>query len=732
MAWPVPQDYNEAVQDPAVSFADSDLRAGTAATDALGLPRPCSGNFADVYEVRCPGGTWAVKCFTRQVAGLRQRYAAVSDHLARARLPFGVKFHYLEQGIRVSGRWFPVVKMRWVEGWTLNEFVRANLDKPALLEALGHIWQRMAGRLREADVAHGELQHGNVLLVPGSSAQSLAVKLIDYDGMYVPALADKPSGEVGHPNYQHPQRLREGTYGPDVDRFGLLVVAAALRCLRAGGRGLWERYDNGDNLLFKEADFADPHQSPLFAELLRLDDAVARAAAARLMAAAQQPLAQTPLLEEVFPDRPVAATPPPLPAPAAQPVTTAEAFRFDTEDAGVGKRKRRKRKSALPLALGMGLALAGGLAWWATRPTSRPRENYVAVRDTKPTAPQTTAKVEPHHTGQGSRKEKPPETEPNTRPGDNGTPPPGSEPDAPVRQLAWTLDNAHAGTVRRLAVSPNGTQVLTAGYDGMVRLWDLASHKQLRRLYGHRSSNVHAVAFLPGNRAVSAGADKGLRVWDLSKGKQIDTWAGGETYHLAVSIDGHRLLSCGPNGPALVWDTAEGTVVHRLDVGGGGASNGAFSRDGRLAATVGADGFVRVWDVAKGTEVIKFDKGRGGEGVAFSPDGKQLLAAQDKTLRLWDVPTGTDRLRLEGHTQGVYAVAFSPDGRRAVSASGDRTVRVWDLATGEEVARLTGHAGWIGDVAFLAGGRNVLSASEDHSLRLWPLQPPSLPTRSAR
>jgi hypothetical protein len=316
MAWPVPQDFNEAVQSPASSFADPELRAGAAVTDALGIPRPCSGNFADVYQVRCPGAAWAVKCFTRQVAGLRERYAAVSDHLGRARLPFGVDFQYVERGIRVGGAWFPVVKMRWVEGLTLNEFVRDNLDKPALLDALGHIWLRMARRLREADVAHGDLQHGNVLLVPGSSAQSLKVKLIDYDGMFVPALAGKPSGEVGHPNYQHPQRLRQGGYGPEVDRFGLLVVATALRCLQAAGRPLWERYDNGDNLLFTEADFANPHQSPLFAELLQLQDSAARVAAARLMAAAQKPLEQTPLLEEVFPEKSAAAAPPPLPAPA--------------------------------------------------------------------------------------------------------------------------------------------------------------------------------------------------------------------------------------------------------------------------------------------------------------------------------------------------------------------------------------------------------------------------------
>ena len=115
MAWPLSQDYNEAIQDPGLCFADDDLRAAQAVTNALGLPMPCSGNFADVYEVRSQdsGRRWAVKCFTRQVPGLRERYATISDHLRQARLPFAVEFQYLEQGIRVGGRWYPVLKMDW-------------------------------------------------------------------------------------------------------------------------------------------------------------------------------------------------------------------------------------------------------------------------------------------------------------------------------------------------------------------------------------------------------------------------------------------------------------------------------------------------------------------------------------------------------------------------------------------------------------------------------------------
>jgi WD40 repeat protein len=301
MAWPLSQDYNEAVQAPHLCFADDDLRASRAATDALGLPVPRSGNFADVYEMRgeATGRRWAVKCFTRQVPGLRQRYRQISAYFAGSRLPFAVGLQYLEQGIRVRGHWNPVLKMDWVEGLLLNEFVRESLDKPQVLEALADLWVRLAHRLRRAGVAHGDLQHGNVLLVPGSRPGALTLKLVDYDGMFVPALAGRPSGEVGHPAYQHPQRLREATYGPEVDRFPLLVIYVSIRALMVGGRGLWDRYDNGDNLLFREQDLSSPRESALVWELVRLNDPELRRLADRLSRAAYKPLDQVPHLEDL-------------------------------------------------------------------------------------------------------------------------------------------------------------------------------------------------------------------------------------------------------------------------------------------------------------------------------------------------------------------------------------------------------------------------------------------------
>lgn len=311
MNWPHSDDFNEAVQNPHLSFADPDLRGGQPCTNALGLPTPSSGAFADVYQFTGADGhtQWAVKCFTRPVADLAIRYAAIFRHLDHLHLPFLVPFTFQAQGIQVGGCWYPIVKMEWVEGLLLNEFVRDSLDKSSRLEALFAIWSRLLGSLQEKEIAHCDLQHGNVFLVPGRKTSSLAVKLVDYDGMFVPDLAPCPPAEVGHPAFQHPQRAQIRAYGPEVDRFSALVVATALRCLLVGGQELWRRHDNGANLLFREADLAHPEASALFRELAQLDDALARNLVATLAQGCRGALDLVPPLQAILDAKPLRLAP---------------------------------------------------------------------------------------------------------------------------------------------------------------------------------------------------------------------------------------------------------------------------------------------------------------------------------------------------------------------------------------------------------------------------------------
>lgn len=300
--WPGASQYHEAIQNPRLAFGDAELREGTPLRNPLGMPAPFAGAFADVYQIVCPSGdTWAVKCFKREVHDLRDRYRLISESLRQSRLPFMVDFQYLDEGVRIEHQAYPIVKMRWVEGLALNEFVEGSLGDPGMLDQLLRLWIRVAARLRAAGIAHGDLQHGNVLLVPHGDHGQLALRLIDYDGMYVPSLAGCGSREFGHPNYQHPAR-DSSSHGPELDRFSNLAICAAIGCLRFGGRRLWERYDNGENLLFRESDYRDPAASPLFRELWALRDPECRGLVGRLALATRRPLVTTPLVEELIVD----------------------------------------------------------------------------------------------------------------------------------------------------------------------------------------------------------------------------------------------------------------------------------------------------------------------------------------------------------------------------------------------------------------------------------------------
>lgn len=265
MSWPTGQEYSDAIQNPRSAFEDAELQGGRIETDRLGLPKPRSGSFAVVYRIDCGARSWAVKCFTREVPDQQARYAAISSHLRALNVPYMVGFDYLPRGIRIRGQWYSILKMEWVSGESLIRYVDANLRDPASLMRLAARWVAMLGALRTAGIAHGDLQHGNVLVV-GSD-----LKLVDYDGMFVPALAGTGATEVGHPNYQHPGRASL-VFGPTLDNFSSWTVYVSLVALSLDP-SLWSRVKAGDEcLLFRASDFAAPETSQVFAALTSSSD----------------------------------------------------------------------------------------------------------------------------------------------------------------------------------------------------------------------------------------------------------------------------------------------------------------------------------------------------------------------------------------------------------------------------------------------------------------------------
>ncbi len=300
MAWPSLQDYNEAVQSPRIVFNDPALQGGVPESTKLGLPKVITGNFACVYRLRATKAEWAVRCFHRRYADQRDRYAAVSSVLKRRRLPYTVGFGYQQRGIRIRGQWYPILKMEWVRGVLLNNWVEANLSKPKAIEALAVEWLAMVRALSEAGIAHGDFQHGNIIVVDGRKRPQL--RLVDYDGMFVPALRGMRSNETGHPNFQHPHRMASH-FGPRLDHFASWVVYLSLRALSVDPT-LWEKTTRGDEaLLFKKKDFEFPAQSRTFALLKLVKDKKVRALADKFRKVVRVPLSQVPSLDVLTPKK---------------------------------------------------------------------------------------------------------------------------------------------------------------------------------------------------------------------------------------------------------------------------------------------------------------------------------------------------------------------------------------------------------------------------------------------
>ncbi len=322
--FPTGGEYAEALQHTHLCFQHPELKgAKPDIIKALRLPKAISGAFASVFCLTSPssGRRYAVKCFTRHVPDQELRYEAISTQLAgltpgTLSQQWKMGFEYLPNAIRVGAEHFPVLKMDWVEAVTLSSWLDGHHQDSTAVNLLADRFADLTADLDSHGIAHGDLQHGNLLVAADGT-----FRLVDYDGMFVPALSGHGGTERGHRNYQSPARGNDD-FGAEVDRFSAWVIYLALKAV-AADPGLWSQLHEADGefLLLTEGDFKSPSTSPRFPVLLSHRDRTVSGLADQVRALSYQPLEALPPLSHALPTAAAgsfAATPGPTPVVPTQ------------------------------------------------------------------------------------------------------------------------------------------------------------------------------------------------------------------------------------------------------------------------------------------------------------------------------------------------------------------------------------------------------------------------------
>ncbi|MHB8627515.1 MAG: nSTAND1 domain-containing NTPase [Aggregatilineales bacterium] len=286
----------------------------------------------------------------------------------------------------------------------------------------------------------------------------------------------------------------------------------------------------------------------------------------------------------------------------------------------------------------------------------------------------------------------------------------------------------HSDISGTVAYSPDGQTVIAGSDDKTLILWDIHTGQVLRRFEGHSAAIDHVTFSPDGRMAISGGNDKTLILWDVQSGQSIRQFVGhSETIGAVVfSPDGRTVISTGSDNQIIVWDVQTGQIVRHIELDSSpGFGDLAISPDGRMVLVGETTNALAVlFDVATGQEIRRFYGQRGGiYGVAFSPDGRTALSVGfEGAVIVWDVATGQAIYHLQGHENGIDCVAVSPDGRHAVSGSFDHTLRLWDLNYGQVIRTFKGTQSWVDSVAFSPDGRTAMSGAQDGSAILWDVQ----------
>ena len=272
MNYPLISEYIEAIKSAEDNFEELSYLRPVLGDD--GLPVMTSGNFAVVFKMKDvqSGKFYAVKCFTKEQEGRAEAYREITKELKDDPSPYLTSVRYLDKELFVDTDQteeteFPVLLMDWVEGKTLDKYLRENLDDKYALEMLAYRFSQLAQWLIPQPFAHGDLKPDNILV-----REDGALVLVDYDGMYVPSMKGQKARELGSPDFRHPLRT-ENDFDEHTDDFTLIVILLSLKAISLNPN-LYEKYGLKDGLLLSGKDYIDIGKCKLLKELFPSEDIV--------------------------------------------------------------------------------------------------------------------------------------------------------------------------------------------------------------------------------------------------------------------------------------------------------------------------------------------------------------------------------------------------------------------------------------------------------------------------
>lgn len=221
-----------------------------------------SGGYTNVFPfVNKEKHKVAVRLWIADIGDAKMRTSEISSYLKGVNSNYFEEFHYVDDAVLISGQLHPVVIMTWVDGDTLKEYIDKNINNKSVLYSLADKFKRMVEHFHDLNIAHGDLQHGNIMV---RSDGSLAV--IDYDSMYIKPLDGLPDIIKGLEGYQHPARLSNKMVHSKLDYFSELVIYLSLLVF-AKYPSLWDQVRDTEDLLFEKDDFLNPSQSQIIQKL---------------------------------------------------------------------------------------------------------------------------------------------------------------------------------------------------------------------------------------------------------------------------------------------------------------------------------------------------------------------------------------------------------------------------------------------------------------------------------